>query len=167
MYFFSLTVNAAIVERNLTFNNADSLVLNGESLLLTADFSGTFASINTILFNFYYEGDLFDNFEQYMLGPFELSSTLSVRIGKINEYGYSLSSATTGTYGTSPEADLFLDGYQNFFYTAEVGSMNLSSATIVIDGDFTASPVPLPTAFWLFGTGLISLLTFIRHKQSS
>ncbi len=52
----------------------------------------------------------------------------------------------------------FQGGYENY------GKSNHYSAWAVRDGDVAA--VPVPAAFWLFGSGLIGLLGFKRRKAA-
>lgn len=54
----------------------------------------------------------------------------------------------------------FDHGEQN---TETVGTLNYAWA--VHDGDIGASVVPVPTAIWLFGSGLVGLLTAARRKS--
>ena len=66
-------------------------------------------------------------------------------------------------------SDLFLEVSNNasIFTTFSAGNAEYTGALNLINGSVTVSgvsPVPVPAAVWLFGSGLIGLLGFMKRK---
>jgi len=151
--------------------DSPALLLEGESTSLIVDVNGTFDNITSMLFTFNFEGDLFDPGEQYTVGPFQLTPYRTSKFAQTNITSSSLDIVRTATTSAHRINDPFLDGFEIFDFTSNIGSMNLSSAFLSIDGSFTQNhvyePVPIPGAVWLFGTGLLSLGVFSRRRHAS
>jgi hypothetical protein len=52
---------------------------------------------------------------------------------------------------------------------ADIGAASSRSSynlTLILQGEVVASPVPLPDAVWLFGTGLLGLAGIARRSPS-
>jgi hypothetical protein len=60
------------------------------------------------------------------------------------------------------------DGYINlsFLVAAGISPGNAFTSTSVLSGDIVNSPVPVPPAVWLFGTGLIGLVAIARRRTT-
>ena len=99
------------------------------------NFSRSFESIDKICFTAYFEGDLADPDESFMLGPFGNSS-----FGWINVGASPLSSRTVCTVSYQTEIKEFMDGVQAFGVRMSQGQATLTSLEVVITG--VASSVP-------------------------
>jgi len=64
----------------------------------------------------------------------------------------------TGQYNLSWVQNFIVDnpGNNNDYY---------GNFTVQLGGYVTTSAVPVPAAFWLFGSGLLALAGFVRHKK--
>ena len=130
---------------------------------MTTDFDGTFSLLNSLTFTFTFSGDLFDPGESFYIGPFKTSGNVSHWPGKSNVGSEAISSVIL--YIIDPAIlTLFSDGFQTLDFYSRIGSMNILDAKLVANGNFTPSPVPLPPAVWLLGSGLVALWS--RRKKS-
>lgn len=103
---------------------------------------------------------------------YELSGLATYSISSNhNENYYLFTNLQDGVYWSSTmysETEVyamnFWNGDQGVTAT-NVGPGNLRYALAVHDGDIGAYVVPLPTAFWLFASGTLSLVGLCRRKQ--
>lgn len=72
--------------------------------------------------------------------------------------------------GANTELDSALSGYQRDIYTGAQGLFAADPQVVNAYGYFifsAAEVVPLPPAFWLFGSGLLGLIGIARHKKAA
>ncbi|MBI3774209.1 MAG: hypothetical protein HY273_01410 [Gammaproteobacteria bacterium] len=58
------------------------------------------------------------------------------------------------------------EGGFNLSFAANTGANNSFTSTSLLSGDIYNSPVPLPAAFWLLGSGLVALGASLRRKAN-
>ncbi len=65
--------------------------------------------------------------------------------------------------------ELLWSVYSDWFYFSKTGAIfNFADGTETVDfSTHQASPVPLPAAVWLFGSGLLGLLGYSKRKQTA
>ena len=134
---------------------------------LNFDFGHGFSSISYLGISGIFEGDLWDQSEQYGLrladapqlgGPGQLNPNSASRTR------FDLTLTNQSIILNELLADgfvslLFLPGYESSF--------NLSSATMVVTGEPSLSAVPLPPSAILFGTALLGLAGLRRRKRKA
>ena len=113
-------------------------------------------STNSELAHMYYNtlGNLaeFDTDGNYQLG----SGLTNTGLFNLQSWAYWSGS---GSWGDNVLAFNFYNGDQISLYT-----QNSYYSWAVHDGDVGAAVVPIPSAVWLFGSGLIGLIGFARRK---
>lgn len=167
------TSYAAIVTQNFTgqFLNVDAAYVSGEPTLAGISLSSAvFGSVT-------YDDALIAEVGDTFIGPVELTLNFGpLSYTHLDDLDYGL--------GPFPDADFF-DGelVSIGFFTDQVDAMlepiweldvfgnqfgfyDFATGDMIADGilDFTPTPVPVPTAVWLFSSGLIGLLGVARRK---
>ena len=75
--------------------------------------------------------------------------------------GYKGSLNSSGVLGSSEIGAAMIDGLFNFDVAAATGDFILNSVTLTLE----TTPVPVPAAAWLFGSGLLGLIGIVRKKM--
>jgi len=174
LFGFTTVANAATVDTPLILDaNSSTWVTPDNSLGMTADFGGTFSQLTSLRFTFNFAGNLNNPYDNALFNPTEsFSFAPYVSLDPLIEDYWVIRSNTGDASLASveiylsfgPILELLLDGQQAFNFTSVIGVMNISSASIIAEGNFTPSPVPLPPAVWLLATGLVALWT--RRRKS-
>lgn len=162
----SFSVNAEIVTTDIYFDVSQSLVEEGESINMSVDFGGYFDSLNSVRFVFEFEDDLFDESDHFYMWVDVADPTAGSYGGAFGQ-GYSQDLRVL-TLITSLHADAiedFLDGTQSFDFTMQAGSVNLSRAYLIGDGEFNMRvAVPEPSTGLLLALGLLASLGVGRKR---
>lgn len=165
---------AAIVTQNFSgqFDFVDNAYISGEPTLSSLSLSASvFGSVT-------YDDALVAETGETFLGPVGLTlnfGSLSYTEADDLDYGLGpfpdadfLDGALVGIGFFTDQLDAFneviweLDAFGNSF-----GFYDFATGDMVASGTFNfASPVPIPTAIWLFSSGLIGLLGVARRKSN-
>ncbi|QDP02302.1 hypothetical protein [Thalassotalea sp. PS06] len=170
MLFFVFSQSKADVITVELIDSDTPIEVSGDTKVdLIADFDGTFNSISSLLFTFYFEGDLFDKNDEYIVLGFPDEN--GPGFGARNSSETSLEVRISGLVTGHPELAFFLDGYQEFQFSMYMGSLNLARATLTATGDFNARPalIPEPQSIVLLSLVFCGLLISRRnepHKKS-
>lgn len=79
-----------------------------------------------------------------------------------NFSGYAYSLNASGVLGEAEINGALADGYLDFQIAASSGDFILNSVTLTLE----TTPVPLPAAAWLLGSGLLGLIGVAKRRRS-
>jgi len=170
LFLASMTVNASVVEYSGTFDATSDTVGNfvGE-WSFNADLSA-YVTPNTI----YADITLLDTLV-ISSGPTSLTENdvlVTIRTGSNGELLQIWLNATTYSGPAHPSFDDFFANYSNSsgnltqFKGSLASAAAMDTAFAITSGSFSASAVPVPAAVWLFGSGLLGLVSIARRKKA-
>ena len=103
-------------------------------------------------------------YSSYSCGAFGTQTCYNYGPQYTNTSGFNGTNVITLALTGTGLAALESNGLLNF--TGQVsGSLNLNSSTLTVD--VSANPVPIPSAIWLFGSGLLGLVGIARRKKTA
>ena len=97
------------------------------------------------------------------------TGALTVNGDARNVYPFVFSSFTSGSWSTSATVDALTAGNAAVFFNNGLSafSSGFGDATVSIDSiSFNVTTVPIPAAVWLFGSGLLGLISTAHGKRA-
>jgi len=154
------------VQVNINFTNGSVLFSDNGSSIEDATFSLNSAAgtSKSVLSLYYREFDFLDTSGDLAASHFQGDSSSGSSIGAV--LGSTLNLGQDNLTNSA-----FSFGGLSFLFTINAGSTgypnNFTNFDVrVIGGDVSLTPVPVPAAVWLFGSGLLGLVGMARRKAA-